>query len=94
MVNQGTLWSLYDDGALAINQTAGCSLNTVQLTSNFIGVSNWAGYPSTVGRVSEFMIYQRALSASEVASVYSFRGTTSTDSLTLTKNEIIAGEKE
>ena len=48
----------------------------VVLTSNFIGRSNWASDYYWYGAIDEFRIYTKALSSSEVAALYSFRGDT------------------
>jgi hypothetical protein len=70
VVNQGRSWSVYDDGVMAVSQTATCSLNSVPLTSNFIGRSNWPLNSLLIGRVDEFRIYQKSLLPSDVASIY------------------------
>lgn len=71
VVNKGMHWSIYDNGALTASETATFSLNDVLLTSNFIGRSNWGDDRLLVGRVDEFKIYQRRLTSTEVAMIYS-----------------------
>ena len=78
VVNLGRNWSIYDDGALAASQTATCDLTNTLLTSNYIGRSshplNWGGDQLLVGRVDEFRIYDRALSARDVTTLYGYKG--------------------
>ncbi len=68
VVNQGSSWSLYNDGQLS--WLPSCSLNNAQLTSNFIGRSNSYSASLFVGRVDEFRIYQKPLSTSDITNVY------------------------
>ena len=70
-VNQGRNWSFYDNGEISMSLTAACSLNSVLLTSNFIGRSNYNNDRLMIGRVDEFRIYRRALLPSEVATIHS-----------------------
>jgi hypothetical protein len=65
VVNQGSSWSVYDNLALVASLL--CSLNDVELTSNFIGRSNnnW-NQLLFVGRVDEFRIYQKPLIPREI----------------------------
>ena len=72
VVNQGSSWSVYDDGRLAASLYTYCIMNNVQLTSNFIGRSNNYGESSFVGRVDEFRIYQKQLLPSDVTGIYNF----------------------
>jgi hypothetical protein len=74
VVNLGRNWSIYDDGALAASRTATCDLTNTLLTSNYIGRSNWNWDPLLVGRVDEFRIYDRALSAWQVTNLYGYKG--------------------
>ncbi len=71
IVNQGRKWSFYDNGAIAVSQTATCSLSNIPLNSNFIGRSNFNHDRLLIGRVDDFRIYQRSLSRDEVAIIYS-----------------------
>jgi hypothetical protein len=75
VVNRGRSWNLYDDGALAVSTTATSDLASVDLTSNFIGKSNWASDTLLRGKVDEFRMYNRSLSANEVSAVFAYRGT-------------------
>ena len=72
-VNQQTQWSLYDNGEFVTSLDA-CSLSSFPLTSNLIGKGNRVGDGLLVGKISEFRIYQRALSSIEVASIYFYKG--------------------
>jgi hypothetical protein len=49
-------------------------MNSVQLTSNFIGRGSYTYYYSQpsgfIGRVDEFLIYEKALLPSDVSSLY------------------------
>ena len=54
--------------------TGGRNYNTV-LTGNFIGKSNW-GWDYWGGAVDDFRVYTKALTASEIAALYAFRGDT------------------
>jgi hypothetical protein len=70
VINQGRIFSFYNNGALSLSQTASCSLNNVQLNLNFIGRSNYNNDRLLIGKVDEFQIYRRALLPSEVANIY------------------------
>jgi hypothetical protein len=70
VVNQGSSWSVYDDGLLDASWFTPCSLNNAQLTSNFIGRSNSYSAPLLIMRVDEFRIYQKQLALSNISSVY------------------------
>jgi hypothetical protein len=71
VVNQGSSWSIYQNGALiGSSLSSGCSLSNVPQTSNFIGRSNGYSDPLLIGRVADFRIYQRALPSSDVAAIY------------------------
>jgi uncharacterized protein len=69
VVNQGSSWSFYDNGALSAFK-AYCNLNNVLLTSNFIGRSNYNFPQLLIGRVDEIRIYEKALLPSDVTSIY------------------------
>ncbi len=79
VVNLGRDWSIYDDGALAATATSICNMTDALLTSNYIGRGNWnfVSDPFLVGRVDEFRIYNRALSARDVTTLYGYKGTKS-----------------
>ncbi len=72
VVNQGSSWSVYDDGLLDASWPAYyyCSLSNVKLTSNFIGRSNYFWASLLIGRVDEFSIFEKLLFPSDVTSVY------------------------
>ena len=74
IVNQGTNWTYFDNGSFVDTQQS-CSLNDVALSSNFLGRSNWPIDRLLQGRIGVFQIYSRALSASEVETIYTDRGT-------------------
>jgi hypothetical protein len=74
VVNQGTAWQLYENGTLSGSKTSAFNLNPVALTSNFLGRSNEDGNKLLRGKLDEFRMYSRALTGSDVASVYVFRG--------------------
>ena len=63
-----------EHGALAVSLTATCNLTDTLFTFNYIGRSNWATDLLLVGRVDEFRIYDRALSARDVTTLYSYKG--------------------
>jgi hypothetical protein len=69
VVNQGSSWSIYDDGASA-SLMSYCNLNNISVASNFIGRSNYYYHSLLVGRVYEFRIYEKALLPSDVASIH------------------------
>ncbi len=73
VVNQGSSWSFYDNGALSAFLNSYCSLNNVSQPSNFIGRSNYNYQQLLVGRVDEIRIYEKPLLPSDVASIYSGR---------------------
>ena len=79
IVNQGAQWDFYDNGQHVGSQTSSCSLQDVMTTFNYIGRSDWslADNRLLVGRVAEFRIYSRRLSASDVTAVYAYRGAVS-----------------
>ena len=49
---------------------------SVQLTVNYLGRSNWAADLYWYGAIDEFRIYYKALTSTEVAALYAFRGDT------------------
>ncbi len=49
---------------------------TVQLTTNYLGRSNWGADLYWYGAIDEFRIYHKALTSAEVAALYAFRGDT------------------
>jgi hypothetical protein len=75
VVNQGRDWTLYDNGTPNATFRASYDLPQVSLTSGYIGKSNWlADTEMLAGKVDELRMYSRALSAGEVADVYSSQG--------------------
>jgi hypothetical protein len=79
IVNKGAQWNFYDKGQLVGTQTSSCSLQDVMTTFNYIGRSDWSRADNRllIGRVAEFRIYSRPLSASDVAAVYAYNGAVS-----------------
>lgn len=77
VVNQGLAWKIYDNGVLASSVTGACSLVNVDLASNYLGKSNWGLDELFIGNISQFQIYNKALSSSEVDTIYKFRGASS-----------------
>jgi hypothetical protein len=73
-VNQGRRWELYENGALVASKVSAVDLVAVDLTSNYIGRSNWNGDRLLRGKVDEFRMYNRALAGSEVADLFDYRG--------------------
>jgi len=72
----GTTGILYVDGVEAA-RNSNMTLKPSSLgstTLNYIGRSNWSGDPYLNGMVDDFKIYNRALSASEIASAFSGSG--------------------
>jgi hypothetical protein len=74
VVNQEKTWRLYDDGVLTATLTSAFNLQSVNLTSNFLGRSNWSPDRLFRGKIDEFRWYSRVLTSSEVANIYLFRG--------------------
>ena len=74
IVNQGTDWSFYDDGVLVGSDQRPCSYASDVLSSNYLGRGNWDGNRLLRGRIAEFRIYNRSLSASEAARLYGHVG--------------------
>ncbi len=70
IVNQATYWFFYDNGVLVGSDQTPCSLANVVLTSNYLGRSNWGFDPLLQGSIAEFQIYNRAITASEVAMLH------------------------
>jgi fibronectin type 3 domain-containing protein len=68
----GATGTLYVDG-VQVGQNTAMTLNPSSLgatTLNYIGKSQFSGDPYLAGRVDEFRIYGRAMSATEIASIY------------------------
>ena len=73
IVNQGTTWSLFENGVTTISVTLN-AIESIQLPFNFLGRSNWPGDDMFRGKIDEFRIYKIALRPADVATVYSFKG--------------------
>ena len=74
LVNVGKTWDLYDDGVQSVHATASFYLITVDLARNYIGRSNWNGDSLLQGKIDEFRMYTRALSSTEVANIFTYKG--------------------
>ena len=72
----GTSVSFWIDGIQqTITATAARNVDTL-LSSSFIGRSNWPTDYYWYGAIDDFRIYTKALTATEVAALYAFRGDT------------------
>ena len=74
IANQGTRWAIYDNGTLVGSLQTNCPLENVVLRSNYLGRSNWNVDRLLQGKLSQFQIYNRVLSATEVASLKLYNG--------------------
>ncbi len=70
MMNWGLDWRVYDNGKLDTVINAPCSLKNIQLTSNYIGRSNWNENRLLIGKFAKFQIHEKFLSASDVDTIY------------------------
>jgi hypothetical protein len=78
VTNQNTgagksLWTFYENGILSLQTTLDPVLPQISLTSNFIGKSNWDD-PTFKGKMDDFRIYSKALSAEEIELLYGYQG--------------------
>lgn len=70
VVMNGTNMSLYENGELIGTKDTGISLKDLgETTNNYIAYSNWGDTPTT-GQFAEFKIYNKALTAQEIAAMY------------------------
>ena len=67
IVNQATDWFYYDNGLQVGSSLKQCNISDVVLSSNYLARSNWGTDSLFQGSISEFRIYNRVLTASEVA---------------------------
>ena len=79
VTNQNTdagksLWTFYENGILSLQTTLDPVLPQIELTSNFIGKSNWNQNPTFQGKMDDFRIYSKALSAEETELLFGFQG--------------------
>ena len=76
VINKGDLWQLYEDGNLTAQAEASnySNIYPVELTSNFIGRSNWDKDPLIQGRIAEFRIYNQSLHEVDVITLSAFQG--------------------
>ena len=74
VINSNKLWKWYDDGILSAELTANNLLQQTDLTSNFLGRSNWGQDAMFRGKLDEFRIYGKALTSQEVAAIYTYQG--------------------
>ncbi len=71
VVMDGSEMSLYENGILVGTQDTGITVNDLGATTgNYIGKGQYADDP-TIGQFAEVKIYQKALSAEEIAAMYS-----------------------
>ena len=75
-----TAWLDGNTSSITMSQR---KVRTMTLTLNFIGRSNWPGDPTWWGAFDEFRIYNKALTATEVAGLNAFRGDTATPMIIL-----------
>jgi hypothetical protein len=75
--NQRREWVLYDNGIRSESLTANFDLDSVDLSSNFLGRSNWGDDPLLMGKLDDFRLYSKALSWKEVADVFAYSGNVS-----------------
>ena len=73
IVNLGMNISLFENGKLSLSFTIN-TIDNVLLTSNFIGKSNWEFDGMFRGKIDEFRIYSKALSAADVTTIFSYQG--------------------
>ena len=69
-VNRGYSWIMYENGRAAGGSTVSSLLSDSDLSQNFIGRSNYGTDSMLIGKVKDFRIYSKALSAGEVAEIY------------------------
>jgi hypothetical protein len=65
---------VYDNGLPSLSFTLSTNFLSVNLTSNYIGKSNWPNASLLQGKVDEFRLYGRVLAASEVMTVFNNHG--------------------
>ena len=75
--NQGREWTIYENGIRSESVFASFDLDSIDLTSNFLGRSNWDDDLLLQGKLDEFRLYKKALSWNEVAEIYAYRGNVS-----------------
>lgn len=70
VVMDGSVMSLYENGELIGTKDTGITVKDLgNTTQNYIAYSQWGDDPTT-GQYAEFKIYNRALSADEIAAMY------------------------
>ena len=69
-VSSGTTASLYLNGALVGSNTSMAQIKNVARTNNYWGKSNWPSTPAFQGQQDELRIWNRALTAPEIALNY------------------------
>jgi beta-galactosidase len=78
VTKSGSTGILYINGQ-EVDRNTGMTLNPADLgntTNNYIGRSQWSNDPYLNGEVDDFVVYNRAISASEVADLASSHGST------------------
>jgi len=70
---KGSSWTLYDNNVAVTTLTG----NTVQVvrSANYLGQSAYTGGTLFRGSIDEFRVYNVPLTASQVLSLFAFRGT-------------------
>ena len=81
------VWAVYVDGMLAVTATSNAGYPTVlERVSNFLGKSNSPADPYFNGAIRDFRIYDRNLTSSEIALLFS---STEVSNLTLLAESFI-----
>ena len=79
----GTAAKVYYQGVLFDTITLSAQKERTTYTSSFLGQNQWTNGDLYRGQLDEVRIYSRAISASEVTSIYNFRGDTYNPSIVL-----------
>eukprot|EP01035_Chromulina_nebulosa_P027032 gene27032-35483_t len=69
-VNGYSIWTIYMNGMVVQQLQSMQYTNTMVRSYNYLGKSNWDGNPYFSGAISDFRLYSRVLSATEIASLY------------------------
>jgi hypothetical protein len=70
----GGLYTIYYDGAVAVNKAAGVYPNSLQRSLNYLGKTFYGpGYSPFNGQMTNFRFYDRVLSAAEITKLYDKR---------------------
>jgi hypothetical protein len=71
----GGVWKIYINGSLVNTFTGKNYPVIVTRSNNYFGRSNWSGDGYFNGRIDDFRVYNRVLSDSEAANIYSTKAT-------------------